>query len=84
MLFVTQPIMREVTEAYDNASNNGFADVQRIIRDLEQTINPKGGLYNTYNSKTNKDVQTLMLDEYDLVSRLIDDKNFDAALYIDN
>lgn len=83
MLFVTQPIMREVTEAYDNASNNGFADVQRIIRDLEQTINPKGGLYNTYNSKTNKDVQTLMLDEYDLVSRLIDDKNFDAASYID-
>lgn len=84
MLFVTQPIMREVTEAYDNASNNGFVDVQRIIRNLEQTINPKGGLYNTYNSKTNKDVQTLMLDEYDLVSRLIDDKNFDAASYIDN
>lgn len=84
MLFVTQPIVREVTEAYDNASNNGFADVQRIIRNLEQTINPKGGLYNTYNSKTNKDVQTLMLDEYDLVSRLIDDKNFDAASYIDN
>lgn len=84
MLFVTQPIMREVTEAYDNASNNGFADVQRIIRNLEQTINPKGGLYNTYNSKTNKDVQTLMLDEYDLVSRLIDDKNFDTASYIDN
>lgn len=83
MLFVTQPIMREVTEAYDNASNNGFVDVQRIIRDLEQAINPKGGLYNTYNSKTNKDVQTLMLDEYDLVSRLIDDKNFDAASYID-
>lgn len=54
MLFVTQPIMREVTEAYDNASNNGFADVQRIISDIENTIDPNGELYTLYNPEINK------------------------------
>lgn len=84
MLFVTQPIMREVTEAYDNASNSGFADVQRIISDIENTIDPNGELYALYNPATNKDKFEIVLSEDDLISRLIDDKNFNAESYIGN
>lgn len=84
MMFVTQPIVREVTEAYDNASNNGFADVQRIIRQLEQTINPSDGLYRTYNPETNGDKGKIVLSEDDLVSRLVKDTSLDVSDYIDN
>ena len=84
MLFVTQPIMREVTEAYDNASNNGFADVQRIISDIENTIDPNGELYKLYNPEINKNKTKIVLSEDDLISRLIDDKNFNAESYIGN
>lgn len=84
MMFVTQPIMREVAEAYDNASNNGFADVQRIIRQLEQTIDPNNELYEMYNSETNKNKYSIVLSEDDLISRLIGDKNLDVANYINN
>lgn len=84
MLFVTQPIMREVTEAYDNSSNNGFADVQRIISDIENTIDPNGELYKLYNSTMNRNKTKIVLSEDDLISRLIDDKNFNAESYIGN
>ena len=84
MMFVTQPIMRKVTEAYDSASNNGFADVQRIINDIESSIDPNGELYSLYNPATNKSKSVIVLSEYDLVSRLIDDKNFNAESYIGN
>lgn len=84
MLFVTQPIMREVTEAYDNASNNGFADVQRIISDIENTIDPDGKLYKLCNPAMNKNKTKIVLSEDDLISRLIDDKNFNVESYIGN
>lgn len=84
MLFVTQPIMRELTEAYDNASNNGFADVQKLIRNIESQIDPNGVLYDMYNSKDSIRKYTLELPEDELIDRLINDKNFDAASYIDN